>query len=480
MLANPESPSLPNRPNQVFVSRNLRLDQISIIGFDMDYTLARYHRKHLETLAHRITLDKLLKRGYPDAIKSIKYDPDFVIRGLTVDKQLGNILKLDRHSHVGHVFHGRRKLTNEERRKVYRSEKIHFEPPRFATVDTLFSLPEMCLYADLVDFFEQYDGPKIDNWQLFVDTRECIDEAHKDNSLKSIVTADLPHYVEKEPMLAKTLHKLRSSGKKLFLLTNSYYKYTDKLMSYLLNDELSEYPAWQAYFDVVIVGASKPGFFTKNEPFAKLDEDGTIIERPIKKFERSGLYQGGNRKSFEKFVRYSGEEILYVGDHIYGDILRSKKASLWRTALVVEELEDEITIISENTDLISKINLLEKERRELDALANLQRQELSSMEKAEEKTQETSVYSRLKKDRDRIKRQLRQVSKRINTLETQLEQQFNKNWGLVFKEGQETSRFGKQVNDYACLYTSRVTNFFGYSNYQYFRGAPELLPHEQT
>ncbi len=481
MLDNKNSPQLPGLPNQIFVSRNLRLDQISVIGFDMDYTLARYHKKQIETLAHQITIEKLLKRGYPEGIKNIVYDPDFVIRGLTVDKQLGNILKLDRHSHVGHVFHGRRRLTDEERRKTYRSEKIYFEPPRFATVDTLFSLPEMCLYADLVDFFEQYDGPKIDTWQLFVDTRECIDEAHKDNSLKSVITSDIAQFVEKDPMLAKTLHKLRSSGKKVFLLTNSFYPYTDKVMSYLLNEELSEYPAWQAYFDVIVVGASKPDFFTKNEPFGRVGDDGAIIERPIKKFERNGIYQGGNRKLFEKLVRYSGEEILYIGDHIYGDILRSKKASLWRTALVVEELEEEIAITSQYKDIIAEIQLLDEERRELDSIANLQRQELSLMEKedSDQEEEEPESYAGLRKERDRVKRRLRQTSKRIKSLEDELEKKFNKNWGQVFKEGNETSRFGKQVNDYACLYTSRVTNFFGYSNYQYFRGPPERLPHEQ-
>jgi predicted HAD superfamily phosphohydrolase YqeG len=36
--------------------------------------------------------------------------------------------------------------------------------------------------------------------------------------------------------------------------------------------------------------------------------------------------------------------VLYVGDHIYGDILRSKKTLGWRTMLVVPELESELRI----------------------------------------------------------------------------------------------------------------------------------------
>ena len=35
-------------------------------------------------------------------------------------------------------------------------------------------------------------------------------------------------------------------------------------------------------------------------------------------------------------------QVLYVGDHIYGDVLRSKKALGWRTMLVIPELETEL------------------------------------------------------------------------------------------------------------------------------------------
>ncbi len=85
----------------------MRLDQISVIGFDMDYTLARYKRNAFESLAHRLSTQKLIARGYPATLQDHPYQPDFVIRGLTVDKQLGNILKLDRHRHVARACHGR-------------------------------------------------------------------------------------------------------------------------------------------------------------------------------------------------------------------------------------------------------------------------------------------------------------------------------------------------------------------------------------
>ena len=57
------------RSRRVYVNRNLKLEEIDLIGFDMDYTLALYNQRNLETLSIRCTLDKMVqKRGYPEEI----------------------------------------------------------------------------------------------------------------------------------------------------------------------------------------------------------------------------------------------------------------------------------------------------------------------------------------------------------------------------------------------------------------------------
>src|SRR5512147_990080 len=61
---------------EIFVNRNLRMDRIEAVGFDMDYTLAMYHLVRLETLAFRMTLEKMIAaRGYPADIATLRYDP---------------------------------------------------------------------------------------------------------------------------------------------------------------------------------------------------------------------------------------------------------------------------------------------------------------------------------------------------------------------------------------------------------------------
>lgn len=44
-----------------------------------------------------------------------------------------------------------------------------------------------------------------------------------------------------------------------------------------------------------------------------------------------------------------GKDILYVGDHIFGDILKSKKRQGWKTFLVVPELVKELHVWTDKT-----------------------------------------------------------------------------------------------------------------------------------
>ncbi|HSY39893.1 MAG TPA: 5'-nucleotidase domain-containing protein, partial [Polyangia bacterium] len=72
--------------SRIYVNRNLRLDKIEMVGFDMDYTLALYNQARIEELSMRATLDKLVTaKGYPEAIRALAYDPMLAVRGLVVD-----------------------------------------------------------------------------------------------------------------------------------------------------------------------------------------------------------------------------------------------------------------------------------------------------------------------------------------------------------------------------------------------------------
>jgi HAD superfamily 5'-nucleotidase-like hydrolase len=475
------------RHKRIFTNRNLKMEEVKLVGFDMDYTLAIYHQAEMEKLSIELTLRKLIEgRGYPEEIFALDYSPDWAIRGLMIDRAHGNVFKMDRHGHVGRCYHGAQPLTREERAALYRKERIKLSLPRYAWIDTLFALPEAVMYLRLVDYLEQ-GGKKARYTRLWDDIRESIDEAHRDDTLKSVIRGNLARYIQSDPDLPATLHKLRSSGKKLFLLTNSLWDYTDPVMRWMLDGKLPTYPSWRSYFDIVIVGGSKPAFFTDRRAFVELDPStGAPMAQAPKGLHRGHVYQAGNLIEFEALSGFAGDKVLYIGDHIYGDILRAKKSSVWRTAMIVQELEDEIALSENMAPRLRELDELDRKRRNLDAEVDYQQLLLRSLQRFEETGgavgPNASVIENAKrlakKILDELRANLRETSDRYDQLEDEVDAAYNRRWGPLFKEGNENSRFGEQVEDYACLYTSRVSNFLSYSPLRYFRAPRDKMPHE--
>ncbi|HXU63588.1 MAG TPA: HAD-IG family 5'-nucleotidase [Polyangia bacterium] len=488
------------RANRIYVNRNLRLDQIEMVGFDMDYTLALYNQAQIEELSMRATLHKLVSaKGYPEEIRALAYDPMLALRGLVVDRLNGNIFKPDRYGYPGRARHGLKPIERAQIGELYQRERTRLSNRRYAWIDSLFALPEAVLYAVLVDYFDRASSPaKPDYSTMWEHIRECIDLAHRDGSIKAIVGVQLPSYIERDPNLAETLHKFRSSGKRLFLLTNSAWDYTSQVMSYLLDDPdrggrgyRASYPSWRHYFDVIIVSAGKPEFFTEERPFVELDSEGQPVVKPTNgssngtpsPFQRGRVYAGGNLKDFQERARASGDRVLFVGDHIYGDMLRSRKSSNWRTAMVLQELEHEITTHDRLKQELSRLDRLDAELVHLDSELNERQAALRALQKMSAEGADleplTAAKRAVKEAIEKLRRELRETATQHRLVESQIDDGFNPYWGPIFREGYEVSKFGEQVEAYACVYTSRVSNFRFYSPMQYFRGARDRMPHER-
>lgn len=70
---------------------------------------------------------------------------------------------------------------------------------------------------------------------LFQDVRGAVDYVHVKGSLKAKTCENLAKYIKKDPRLPQMLYNLQKSGAKTFLLTNSEWEYTDKVMHFLLD-----------------------------------------------------------------------------------------------------------------------------------------------------------------------------------------------------------------------------------------------------
>jgi 5'-nucleotidase len=475
------------RHRRVFCNRNLRMSGIAWVGFDMDYTLAIYNQKEMDELSIRATIEKLIARGYPEFIRTIPYSTEFPVRGLLIDKRFGHILKMNRYKLVTKGYHGLRELGKDELRELYHSKKIRPATPRFHWIDTLYALSEAALYAAIVEAMTQR-RMSIDYAKMFTDIREGIDEAHRDGTILETVAADFPRFVNKDHDLAPTLHKLRSAGKKLFVLTNSRWSYTDKMMSYLLDGEMSEYPHWRNYFDVVVVAATKPAFFQERRPL--MERDGERVEPATFPLERGKIYEGGNLHDLERALGAVGDEILYVGDHIYGDILRSKKESSWRTAMIIQELEVEVLAHESCREDFARAEFLEDGRDRLEDELRFYQTRYKELSRRMDHAhgangQKTNGYGeaeaerlRIKRAIDRVRARLRHVEAELQASERRIDQRFHPYWGSLLKEENDQSSFGAQVEEYACLYTSRVSDFLLYSPQQYFRSPRDEMAHE--
>jgi 5'-nucleotidase len=479
------------KPFRVFVNRNMRLDHTKAIGFDMDYTLAIYKKEVIERVAFEITIEKLIRmRGYPAQIQRLQYDPRSMVRGLVLDRKLGNVLKIDQYGYVCKVYHGRQRISDEERRALYSNSRIRLNNDRFHSVDTLFGLPEAHLFSELVHFLDEQSEGVVDYWKMWEDVRECLDLSHRDGSIKADVMANTGKYIVRDAALAPTLDKFRQAGKRLFLLTNSAWDYTDVLMSYLLDGELTDYARWTDYFDRVVVESAKPAFFNRSDPF--VDGEGQVVDP--KDLPRHKILARGNFRLLERIEGARGDEVLFVGDHIYGDILRSKQSSGWRTVMIVEELENELEASMRGEVVLQRMRDGEVVSNQLDFERSLAQRKIDRMMRDEREkggdVGEAGLLARLAAGAAahqlrRLQSRLIELDERIRendsameALKREYDRLFNTRWGPLFKDGNEVSRFGQQIQRFACLYTGKVSNFISYPPNKYFQSPIELMPHD--
>ena len=452
----------------VYVNRTLNMKKISHIGLDMDHTLVRYKSENFEGLAHKIMCEKLVKdKGYPKSILDLKFNWERSIRGLIIDRARGNVLKLSRHAAIRQSYHGLKPIPFDEQKSLYKSTYIDLKDRAYDKVDTTFSISFASLYAQLVDLKDSKESKTLPDYaQIAEDLNSVLDSAHRDGSLKDEVRRNVSHYIVKDPSTVKGLERYIKHGKKIFVATNSDFSYTKLLLDYAINPFLKDHKDWSELFHFVIVSAKKPEFFFSTSPFQKLDpQTGSPVTTP--QHLEGGVYSGGCANQITSDLKLDPDEILYIGDHIYGDIVRLKKDCAWRTALVVEELEDEVQHLRKAQPLSVKINQLMAKKIPLETqIDDLISKRIETKKEADAK----KIEGLIKKSSD--------LDRKISPLIRKLQKIFNPHWGEVMRVGIEESYFAYQVERYACIYMAKLSDLLEVSPRTYFRSYKRLLPHE--
>ena len=449
----------------VFVNRTLNLKKIKLIGFDMDYTLVAYHAERFEELTYQMARESLVKTlGYPEKILSLSFDFERAIVGLVIDRRNGFLLQLSRFNKVKTSYYGLEEVPYREQEKIYGTGTVDLRDPDFISLDTLFAIALGVLFSQLVQL--KKEGLSLPDYaDMERDIREAIDLIHRDGSLKGILKTRFPEFVVQDPKVAGVLERYKDYGKKLMIITNSDYDYTQPLLDYAINPFLTKHAAWEEVFDIVITLADKPLFFETKSRFLKIDPDTGLMSNYAGSV-RSGLYQGGCFSVLERDLELNGSEILYFGDHIYGDVVSIKKRCNWRTALVLGNLEKEMEGLRNSRSIQEEIDLLMGKKEELERELNK-----NDILKYEGKLSSPKTVDSLYQELDKL-------NSRISALIDAYVKFFNPYWGQILRAGSEESFYAGQVENYACIYMTRISDLFDYSPRTYFRPIKRIMPHE--
>ena len=467
---------LPPPGRRIYCNRTLNMRAIRAIGYDMDYTLVHYHVEPWERRAYRHLQRKLVDFGLPAA--DLEFDSTLVTRGLIIDAELGNLVKANRFGYVTRACHGTVPIEFDRQRAIYGRTLVYLSEARYAFLNTLFSLSEACMYAQLVDRLDERGVPGALGYaDLHRLVRRGIDEAHLEGELKADITAAPGTFVELDPDLVLTLLDQREAAKRLMLITNSDWAYTDRMMTHALGPFLPAGMSWRDLFELVIVSARKPEFFTQRMPAFELASADGLLRPCPSGIRKPGVYIGGDATQVEQYLGVVGEEILYVGDHIFVDVHVSKAVLRWRTALVLRELEGEIDALegfhAQQADLAAMME--EKVRLEFafsQARLHLQRRQNGYGPQPE------ASAARLRETMAELRARLVALDERIAPLARAGGEVLNRRWGLLMRAGNDKSHLARQVERYADIYTSRVSNFLYETPFTYLRAPRGSLPHD--
>lgn len=461
---------------QVFCNRTLNLRSVKAIGYDMDYTLIHYHVEQWERRVFAHVRERLLSMGWP--VEDTAFDPAAVMRGLIIDKTLGNLVKANRFGYIKSVNHGTKPLDFDTQRKTYARTVVSLDESRWIFLNTLFGLSEGHMYCQLVDKLDAgVELPGVQSYSdLYKKVKGAVDLTHMEGQLKAEIIANPDMYVDLDPELPMTLLDQKYAGKKLLLITNSGWKYSKEMMEYAFDAFLPGDMTWQDLFDIIIVSARKPAFFSGIQPVYEVVDNG-LLQPIVGGIETGKRYSGGHSSLVEQCLKLNGEQILYVGDHVYGDVNVSKNIRRWRTALVLRELEGELQSIYSFRARQKELTRLMQEKTRLESALSRVRLQVQRRSKGYGNS-DTPSRSKLDKTLQHIRSELIAIDELISPLAKAASELDNRRWGLLMRTGNDKSHMARQVERHADIYTSRVSNFLHATPFEYFRSPRGSMPHD--
>ncbi|KAF1316236.1 5'-nucleotidase domain-containing protein, partial [Globisporangium splendens] len=424
---------------------------------------AMTHLKGIDSYVHAVNLPYLSfvllsqvnKLRYPEGISVLQYDPSFAVRGLTIDTEKGLLCKISSHQKlsISSVFRGRQRLSRDEIMKLYEGSRhvsVHHRDNKMEPLNDLFSLAHACLFADVVQYLLEADI-EYEPIAIVEDVRDAISQVHVSGMMHKAVAQDLEKYIEPNPMLLPLLERIRKSGKKMFICTNSSFPYIDAGLKYMIGDD------WRELFDVVAVSARKPNFYTRHRAFRLLEPDIKQVQwQAVRELQPNKVYTQGSLHHLNRLTGWGRNRVLYIGDSLFSDLVEPSRINGWRTGAIIRELEDEIAV---------------QQKPEYQFLAF----QISALEELMRK-----IQNELRNERQSVNHEFVSYLVDIHEeLQTTMERMINVNFGSVFRADSYPSQFAFFVQRYVDIYSARLENLLEYPQSHSFYPERVNLPHEQ-
>lgn len=331
------------------------------VGFDLDNTLCEYNLNEMVPMEYNVMSDFLVDKGYPKSHLKKELDSqslDFMQRGLILDFQRGNVLKLDCNGNVMKATHGSEPLEQDTVVKIYglrngscpilnriKARLTDAWDPEclnnYRLLLDYFDIPASVAFARCVDSL--VEKGETDFMRCGLDTMAALKHMYsrdhftsKKSAFFRNLRAEPEKYINRgDPRLLYWLRTLRKK-KRLFLVTGSNCDLADFVAGHSLG------PDWRELFDVVVCFARKPFFFLDTNDFRRVvdGKEGDIVEQ----IELGGMYNQGNWQALEALLRQNSERResrgLYFGDNLAQDVFTPAKFKFCDAVAICEEMND--------------------------------------------------------------------------------------------------------------------------------------------
>ena len=339
-----------------------------VLGFDADHCIVKYKIQEFLHLLIRSSLEDFYELGYPAEIMDFNYEDDtqICLNTSLFDIDNGLLLQLAEGQEVIRAVKGFRVLSKDEITSIYGSppvysayqwpnmENLHAEKGKYICFICYFDCYKIPMITQAVHIKEMGLIPDKSYLEIVQDLKKGLIKTYNHFRGDEVISArefgkyypaiikDPSKYIVEQPELRETFLKLKESGKKLFVATNSHVEYSDVILTATFGED------WRSLFDVICCFTCKPRFFQNEQVTPFHEYDSTHITNKGKsitdgnEIEEGKVYLEGNSRTLYKFLQKTCSKedvkVAYFGDQYITDAYASSTNENWDGFAVVEEM----------------------------------------------------------------------------------------------------------------------------------------------